>query len=69
MIDLIENKAAEIFTTDEIAACMMACVKSNYSWDVEIKMFNGVIFLDKREDENGENILNYDTVCESAIDF
>ena len=48
MSQLIEDQAAEIFTTDECAAAMMSCVKSNYSWDVEIKIFGGTTFIDKR---------------------
>jgi len=48
MSQLIEEQAAEIFTTDEVAAALMSCVKSNYSWDIEIKIFGGTIFLDKR---------------------
>jgi len=44
----MEEGAADIYTTDEVAAALMACVKSNYSWDIEIKLFGGMIFLDKR---------------------
>ena len=46
----------------------MACVKSNYSWDIEINCADGMIFLDKRSDKPTENILNYDTVAETALD-
>jgi hypothetical protein len=68
MCELIESKAADIFTTDEVAAVLMLCSKSNYSWDIEIKNFGGMIFLEKREDDSNDNILNYDTVCETALE-
>ena len=76
MIELIEKDAADVYTTDSIAALLMNSTKSNYSWDVEIKKFQGKIFIDKRHEEedddnkHGEyfNILDYDTVCETALD-
>ena len=49
MIDLIENEAADIYTTDECAAILMSSTKSNYSWDLEISVSNGMIFIDKRQ--------------------
>jgi translation initiation factor 3 subunit D len=58
-----------------IAAALMASNKSNYSFDVEIKKFGDKIFIDKRIDEEDEvhniihdNILDYDTVCETSFD-
>jgi hypothetical protein len=69
MIQLIENDAADIFTTDVVAAILMASTKSNYSWDLEIKMYEGKIFIDKRQEDQETNILNYQTVCETAIEY
>jgi hypothetical protein len=37
MVELIQAGAADIFTTDVIAAALMSATKSNYSWDIEIK--------------------------------
>lgn len=70
MVELIEEDVADIFTTDVIAATLMCATKSNYSWDVEIKKYEGKIFIDKRQDEEDkeDNILNYYTVNETALD-
>lgn len=79
MIELIEQNKADIFTTDVIAAAIMASTKSNYSFDVEIKRFGDKIFIDKRSDGNEEseegdkapvadNILDFDTVGETSLD-
>ena len=69
MVDLIEEDVAYIFTTDAVAATLMCATKSNYSWDIEIKKYENKIFIDKRQDEDSENnILNFYTVNETAID-
>lgn len=73
MVELIEQDKADVFTTDVIASILMSATKANYSWDVEIKRFGEKIFIDKRaidEDEEikPENILDFDTVNETAID-
>jgi len=68
MIELIKEEVADIYTTDEVAALLMQCSKSNYSWDIEIKNYNNIIFLDKRKNDATNNILNFDTVCENALD-
>lgn len=69
MVELIENDAADIFTTDVIAAALMCATKSNYSWDVEIKKYGNKIFIDKRQDDDIENnILNFHTVGETALE-
>lgn len=69
MIELIEENAADIFTTDVVAAVLMCSTKSNYSWDLEIKKFGDKIFIDIRKDDPEQNILFYPTVCETALDF
>lgn len=68
MIELIENGAADIYTTEAVASVVMCATKSNYSWDLEVKVLNGMIFIDKRNDEPENNILNYLTVCETSIE-
>jgi len=77
MCELIENDEAEIFTTDVVASALMCATKSNYSWDIEIKKFGDKIFIDKRAENDNEdrdnnqnpNILNFETVNETALDF
>jgi len=77
MVELMEAGEAEIFTTDVVASVLMSSSKSNYSWDVEIKKVDGIIIIDKRTDDDGDpgfkdankmNILNYQTVCETAME-
>jgi translation initiation factor 3 subunit D len=70
MVELIENDVADIFTTDVIASTLMCATKSNYSWDVEIKKYENKIFIDKRQDEEDKenNILNFYTVNETAVE-
>jgi len=48
MEKLFESDVAEIFTTDEVASTLMCSLKSNYSWDIEIKKYGNMVFLDKR---------------------
>jgi len=75
MRELIDNNVADVFTTDVVAAAMMVMTKSNYSFDLEIRKGDGKIFIDRRqaddEDEGNKysNIMNYNTVCESSVDF
>lgn len=59
MVELIEQNVADIYTTDVVAAVLMCSTKSNYSWDVEIKKFDDKIFIDKRQDDTDNNILNF----------
>jgi hypothetical protein len=52
----------------------MASTKSNYSWDLEISVVDGMIFIDKRQKNDKEtpeqqfNILDHQTVCETSVD-
>jgi translation initiation factor 3 subunit D len=61
MKELMEQDVADIYTTDVVAAILMCSTKSNYSWDIEIKKFDGKIFIDKRQDDAENNILNNTT--------
>jgi translation initiation factor 3 subunit D len=67
-VELIEQNVADIYTTDVVAAVLMCATKSNYSWDVEIKKFDDKIFIDKRQDEPENNILNFQTQDETSLD-
>jgi len=51
---MIENDAADIFTTEQVAAVLMCATKSNYSWDLDIKVYDGKIFIDKRSEEDDQ---------------
>ena len=76
MVELIEQDKADIFTTDVIASALMCATKSNWSWDIEIKKFGDKIFIDKRSNDEDEevinkenlNILDFETVNESALE-
>lgn len=68
MMELMEENVADIYTTDVVAAVLMCSTKSNYSWDIEIKKFDGNIFIDKRQDDPENNILNHTTTCETSLD-
>jgi len=41
----------------------MTASKAQYSWDLIIKKFGNMIFIDKREEEN---ILDWETVAETT---
>lgn len=79
MVELMQKEVADIYTTDVIVAAIMCAGKSNYSWDIEIKKLGSYIFIDKRQDEKSNkgdrndddkdyNILNYQTVGETALE-
>jgi hypothetical protein len=68
MLELIEEGAADVYTTEAVASVLMCATKSNYSWDLEIKVCDGTIFIDKRAEDPETNILNYLTVCETSLD-
>tara|TARA_B110000285_G_C15073704_1_gene589451 strand:+ start:502 stop:966 length:465 start_codon:yes stop_codon:yes gene_type:complete len=68
MMELMEENVANIYTTDIIAAVLMCSTKSNYSWDIEIKKFDGNIFIDKRQDDPENYILNHTTCNETSLE-
>ncbi len=41
----------------------MTSSKAHYSWDLIVKKFGSMIFIDKREEEN---ILDWETVAETS---
>lgn len=70
MIELIEAEVANIYTTEEVTAVLMCATKSNYSWDLVIKVFGDTIFIDKRDGEDKKsNILSMHTVGETSVEF
>lgn len=68
MMELMEANVADIYTTDIVAAVLMCSTKSNYSWDIEIKKFDGNIFMDKRQDDPENYILNHTTCNETSLE-
>ena len=64
----MEQEVADIYTTDQVASVLMGAAKSNYSWDLEIQYVNGVVFIDKRQEDRDTNILNFQTVCETSLE-
>ena len=69
--DIIQEIAREgkanVFISDEAAAAIMCSTKTVYSWDVCIKKFMGMIFIDKRDEEGAQNMLDMQTVAETAL--
>ena len=50
--ELAQEGKAQIFATDLAAAALMTSSKAQYSWDLVIKKFGEVLFIDKRDEEN-----------------
>ena len=46
------TKKANVFISDVVAAALMCSSKANYSWDLIINKTGGIIFIDKRDEEN-----------------
>lgn len=61
--ELAQEGKAQIFATDLAAAALMTSSKAQYSWDLVIKKFGEVLFIDKRDEEN---MLDWQTVSETA---
>ena len=61
--ELALSKKANVFISDVVAAALMCSSKANYSWDLIINNTGGIIFIDKREEEN---MLDMQTVSETA---
>lgn len=60
---LAQEEKAQIFATDLAAAALMTSSKAGYSWDLIIKKWGDIIFIDKRDEEN---MLDWQTVSETA---
>lgn len=56
-----------MFITDEAAAAIMCSTKAVFSWDVCIKKFQQMLFIDKRDEEGAHNMLDMQTVHETAM--
>ena len=50
--ELAISKKANVFISDVVAAALMCSSKANYSWDLIINKTGGIIFIDKRDEEN-----------------
>ena len=57
------GKKANVFISDVVAAALMCSSKANYSWDLIINKTGGIIFIDKRDEEN---MLDWQCVSETA---
>ena len=44
----------------------MCSTRAVYSWDVCIKKFQNMLFIDKRDEEGAQNMLDMQTVGETA---
>ena len=64
--ELAAEGRANVFLTDEAAAAIMCSTRASYSWDVQIKKFQTMLFIDKRDEEGAQNMLDCQTVSESA---
>jgi translation initiation factor 3 subunit D len=60
---LAQEEKAQIFATDLAAAALMTSSKAGYSWDLIIKKWGDIVFIDKRDEEN---MLDCQTVSETA---
>lgn len=54
---------ADIFTTDVALAALMSAPKAQFAWDVLIRKVDGLLFIDKRAEEN---MLDWQTISETA---
>lgn len=52
MQKLAQEDAAEIFTTDVALAALMTAPKAQFAWDISIRKFKKLLFIDKRDKEN-----------------
>jgi translation initiation factor 3 subunit D len=52
MQKLAKEDAADIFTTDVALAALMTAPKAQFAWDISIRKFKNLIFIDKRDKEN-----------------
>lgn len=52
MRKIAKEGKAQVFATDFVLAVLMSCQSSNYSWDIQVKKFKDMVFLDVREDPN-----------------
>lgn len=60
---LAQEDKADIFTTDVALAALMCAPKAQFAWDVIIKKFAGLLFIDKRD---VDNMLDWQTISETA---
>ena len=58
------QEVGNVYATDAILALLMASPRSVYSWDIVIEKFNGMVFMNKRENST----FDFLTVSETAHD-
>ena len=49
--EIARENQANVFISDEVAAAIMCSTRASYSWDLQIKKFQNLLFIDKRADE------------------
>ncbi len=54
---------ANIFTSDVAVSALMTSNKAMFSWDLVVKKFANMIFIDKRDEEN---MLDWETIAETS---
>ena len=62
--DFAMKEAGNVYATDAILALLMASTRSVFSWDIVIEKYQGVLFMDKRENST----FDFLTVSETAHD-
>jgi len=62
---LAVEQVGDVYATDAILAQLMAAPRSVYSWDILVEKVQGIVFLDKRDDNAAFDLL---TVAETAQD-
>lgn len=65
--EIARTQKAQVFITDEAAAAIMCSSRAVYSWDVCVKKFQNMLFIDKRDEEGAQNMLDMQTVSETAL--
>ena len=64
--EIAREQKANVFMSDEVAAAIMCSTRASYSWDVQIKKFQNLLFIDKRVEDGTQTMLDMQTVSESA---
>jgi hypothetical protein len=60
---LASEGKANIFTSDVAVSALMTSNKAMFSWDLVVKKFANMIFIDKRDEEN---MLDWETIAETS---
>lgn len=61
MLELAKNGEAAVFTTDAVAALLMACPRTVQPWDLVVRRVGAAVFLDSRPEAKNELVLVNET--------